>query len=771
LVVVTRYDLTALGWLQFEFVCTELLAADGVAPEAWLGEADTTRWATISAHSAQALAGRPVAGPTVACVVWFPRWATTNWDARNRLAEALGGGIEAEPGGSVIVLTNAIGNADLCSLASEHLPGEADIVVLGRAELGRLIDDRADLWLRVPAVLGVRGLDDLVGADAGRDSTFDLGAARALAPTFVATGAYQRCCDVVGRHRFAVLSGPPEMGKTAAARMLGLVRLCQGWEVCECTDPDALWRAYRRDGRQMFIADDAFGSTEYRADAAERWALDLDRILQHLDDRHVLVWTSRPAPLHAALRRIHRENGLQRFPRPGEVMVDATDLTDGEKALMLFRHAVAAGLGAGPRRVIRAQAANIVSDPYLTPERIRRLVAGRLAELEGDAPGGAEIAESIAFEIGSPTDAMAASLAALDADHRDILVAMLDAPPGPVPERDLAAAVRRHRHELAQPVAALVDRLEDHFLRRVPPTAVTWVHPSWRDLVIEQLGHDPVGRCGFLGRCGVEGALLALSVRGGSAGERHLPLLAGDADWDALLGHAGALVADLGLADRVRILRQVSAAVHDRKRVDDRHAVAELDALAGRLLERILPADLDPAGLVLLQEWYGLAALVHAAPPAPDVARLWIELVPTTGLNLASPSGVAALESWTALIDILRQYDPAALERFGVPAALSGLVGELFAVDARVLAGKVARDEAMALRRVARSLAGVFPDQRTALLVFSTDVFAFSHPPEEDEIEERPRVFTDPPRPTIVTRVLADLAEPSPRRFLRRRRP
>jgi conflict system STAND superfamily ATPase len=559
------------------------------------------------------------------------------------------------------------------------------------------------------------------------------------------------------------------MGKTAAARMLGLVRLCQGWEVCECTDPDALWRGYRRDGRQMFIADDAFGSTEYRADAAERWALDLDRILQHLDDRHVLVWTSRPAPLHAALRRIHRENGLQRFPRPGEVMVDATDLSDEEKALMLFRHAVAAGLGADPRRVIRAEAANIVGDPYLTPERIRRLVAGRLASLEGDPAGAAEIAEGIAFEIGSPTEAMAASLAALDADHRDILVAMLDAPPGPVPERDLAATVRRHRHELAQPVAALVDRLQDHFLRRVPPTAVTWVHPSWRDLVIEGVGHDPIGRCAFLGRCGVEGALLALSVSGGSAGERHLPFLVEDADWDALLGHVDALVAGLDPADRVRLLRQVSEAVHDRRRVDDRRAAAELDALAGRLLERILPADLDAAGLVLLEEWYILAALAHAASATPDVARLWIELLPTTDLNLASPADVAALESWTALIGILGRYDPAALERFGVPAALGGLVGQLFAVDARVLAGKVSRDDAMTLGRVARSLAGVFPEQRPVLMVFSTDVYAFSRRAEEEEIEQRPRVFTDPPRPTVVSRVLADLDGPSPRRFLRRR--
>jgi hypothetical protein len=520
----------------------------------------------------------------------------------------------------------------------------------------------------------------------------------------------------------------------------------------------------------MFIADDAFGSTEYRADSAERWARDLDRILQHMDERHVLVWTSRPAPLHAALRRIHRENGLQRFPGPGDVMVDATDLTDAEKALMLFRHAVAAGLGGGARSVIRAYAADIVGDPHLTPERIRRLVRGPLADLAGGFPGAATVADGIAFAIGRPTEAMSVSLAALDADHRDILVAMLDAPPAPVSERDLAAAARRHRQELAQPVSALVDRLQDHFLRRVPPTAVTWVHPSWRDLVIDQLERDPVRRRAFLERCGIEGALLALSVGGGPTGDRNLPLLVEDADWDALLGHVEALVADLDTLERVRLLRQVSEACVDRADEDDRRAVAELDALALHLLETILPAAIDATALVLLQEWYGLAGRVHAPSPSPDLARLWIEVVPTAASRLRSAADVAALESWTTLIDILSRHDPAALGRFGFPEAQSAVVGRLFAFDPRVLARRVAPEQTAALGRAAASLTGFFPEHRMALLTFSSHVLPLARARREDSATDRPRVFGDPPRPTIVSRVLADLDEPPRGRFGRRRR-
>ena len=34
--------------------------------------------------------------------------------------------------------------------------------------------------------------------------------------------------------------------------------------------------AFDAERPQLFVADDAFGSTEYRPDAADRWALELD---------------------------------------------------------------------------------------------------------------------------------------------------------------------------------------------------------------------------------------------------------------------------------------------------------------------------------------------------------------------------------------------------------------------------------------------------------------------------------------------------------------
>ena len=288
--------------------------------------------------------------------------------------------------------------------------------------------------------------------------------------------------------------------------------------------------------------------------------------------------------------------------------------------------------------------------------------------------------------------------------------------------------------------------------------------------MIDRLDRDAEGRGAFLDRCGLEGVLLALSVAGGPAGERNLPLLVEDADWDALLGHIEAVVAEVGTADRVRLMRQLAAAIDDGARRDDRRALAELDALAVRVLASVLPGDIDAAALILLQEWYALAGLVEAAPERPDVAGLWVETLPTDALDLRSPEDVSALETWTALIATLRRHDPAALERFGFPDAQEAVVAGLFATNARKLAHNLPREQTALLRGLARSLAEFFPALTTVLLIFSVEVYPYGLPPGEDEMEDRRRPLGPPPRPTIVPRVLADLDQPSTRRFWRRRR-
>ncbi len=420
--------LEELGWLQFERLCELVLEADaGIDPTRWEGSADTVR-SCVWEDELQ-LNGRILDPPVLIRCVWQRDEEAALPPAQHR---------------SVITFTN-------------HPVGEAvGDVVYGEAELLDAIRRLPALRFKLPSVLSLDAAPP--DPEALARSTIDIEATRELAHVFVPTPAWYQALAVLKDHHFLVLTGPPEMGKTAIARMLGLALLTEGWEVHEGTRPEQIEQRYDRKRRQLFIADDAFGSTEFRPDAAERWASDLERILRASDENHWLVWTSRSAPLRAGLRRLHRERGCARFPNPAAVQVDASALGIEEKTLMLYRHARAAGLSPEQRKLIRTHGTEIVEHPHFTPERIRRFVARPMPE--GD------VALAIEAELTEPTAGMAASYEALEPEQRELLMAMLDAPPGPVAERDLAAALRRHATSgLPQAPADLVDGLADHFLR------------------------------------------------------------------------------------------------------------------------------------------------------------------------------------------------------------------------------------------------------------------------------------------------------------------
>jgi hypothetical protein len=744
--VAAAYALDELGSLQFERLCTALLGEEaGLTPE-WdeAGIADAPDGVRLPAL------GVALAGPAEVRLAWIqPHRPVPLADVLRRRRSD---GHEATPA-SRLVLTNAAPGISAGA-------GAPHAAVLGPWELAALIDAHAAVRFRLPSVLGLRDLADLVPDGLHDRSSLDAAAAHALARVFAPTRAYERALAVVRRHGFAVLTGPPEMGKTAIARTIALAALSAGWEAHECIRPEQLCERYARDRPQVFVADDAFGSTEYRPDAAERWALELDRVLRATDERHWLLWTSRPAPLRAGLRRIHREHGVERWPQPAEVQVSAADLSVEEKALILFRHAKAARLPPELVAVVRRRGREIVDHPHLTPERIRRLVSDRLAPLAAGPAG--ELAELtalpddrlaavIATEIREPTEAMATSFRALPAEHRALLVALVDAPPGPVGERDLASAMRRHADGgLPRAPGELIDRLVDHFLRPVPPDAVTWVHPSWRDLVIDELAASAEARHRFLGSCGLDGLLLALSVGGGGAGERALPLLVGDADWDAATGRLERLLPTLGDPSALRLLTSLRAACEEPL---DRRARSEAAALAGRVLE-LLRATWDagrtPVTAGLLEAWYELAALCQALPPAQAVARAWVEVQPSPAPDLSDPAEVASLDEWSRLVAVLARHDPARLAALGFPAGQAGAIEALLGAF-----GGPRGEPDPPLARIARRLAPALPEPTRVLLRLAAA--SRVRPAEEDDL---PAAVPAPPPPAdalLVERILADL--------------
>ncbi len=173
---------------------------------------------------------------------------------------------------SLVVLTNHDPAAKAATAIRRALGARRiKVRVLGRTEIGHRLDARPELRRALPSVLGLRGLAELIDPDVAARSSLDREAATELATVFVPTRAYRRALGVLESYRFAVLTGPPEMGKTAIARMIALAQLTDGREAHECNRPQEILQVFDATRPQVFVADDAFGSTEYRPDAAERF--------------------------------------------------------------------------------------------------------------------------------------------------------------------------------------------------------------------------------------------------------------------------------------------------------------------------------------------------------------------------------------------------------------------------------------------------------------------------------------------------------------------
>ena len=194
---------------------------------------------------------------------------------------------------------------------------------------------------------------------------------------------------------------------------------------------------------------------------------------------------------------------------------------------------------------------------------------------------------------------------------------------------------------------------------------IEWVHPTWRDLVIETLIADDRARRRFLRRTGVHGVELALSTAGGRAGARRLPLIQTDADWDALADRLYELVAELEPQDLIAALAALTVAIDDLGAMP---ALQEAQALARTVLGRVASlwdAAGRPVAVDLLDGWLGLAGWLDPRPAAPELSVTWAELEPTRTPPLRDRAAIERFADWLVLCELLRSYEKARLEALG----------------------------------------------------------------------------------------------------------
>ena len=483
-----RYDLDKLGWFDFEQLCQSILKSlFGPAVIAWGGRGDHGRDAYTS-ESLPIIKGGPKNDGPFVFQVKFVENANA---AGAKPADALLHAVRQEAAAIVtrlandewddpnyyILLTNTVTSAELRGAVETELQKalpDCNVLCWGGTDVSGMLDSAPRVREAFPQLLGLRDLKALI-AEAMLSATLErsrsqLDKAARLATVFSPTAAYFAAQRVLHKHNFVVLTGPPEMGKTSIGLIIALGCVTEGWRFFDCTQPNDLLEARAGEGPMIFFVDDAFGSTEYRPDLAQPWGDQLERVLGRLDAQHRLIWTSRPAPLHAAIATMNLEGNAEHFPKPAEVMVDASRLTIPEKAMILYRHAKAAGLEHVAKKILLKNILTIVQNDHFTPERIRRFVTEVLPSLAAESDAAeklpALLSSKIKAEIETPTTRMRKSFENLNTKEKTFLLSLLDAPKGSISTEFAEAAAKRHlaANSVAE-VQELTSLLGDHFIR------------------------------------------------------------------------------------------------------------------------------------------------------------------------------------------------------------------------------------------------------------------------------------------------------------------
>jgi hypothetical protein len=578
--------------------------------------------------------------------------------------------------------------------------GSCAITVQGATDVCALLDLNIAAARSFPQILSLRNLfeilDQIVKNEIVQRTDAVLREAGALSGVFVPTKAFDEAWDILEKHNFVVLEGPPEMGKTAIAWMIAAVMLAQKWQAVDCDKPEDFFAAYANDRDQIFIADDAFGTTEYDVNRGSEWGRQLHKVIPKLDKRHWLVWTSRMHILRQALQEMSLQGAASKFPDHKEVIVKANKIENNERALMLYRHARAGNLDESAKAIVRKHAKGIVDNQHFTPERIRRFVREALPELLQQITAAAlneeQLASAITEAIENPTERMRKSYRQLDEEQRSVLVAMLDCERSPTVE-EVETATKRFQQP-RRPIQEEINLLKEGFLQESNPNShpgrhlsstagVDWIHPSYRDLVIEELERDAPASEHFLQKCSWVGLQLTLSIAGGDKGQRRYPLMTSDKSWMILENRLISLLKETTSEYRIgEILQAVRASL------DGTHGMEDVRARLARIIRAccdVVRNRLDMRQLDLneriLKEYYDLTMIIVPPPPIPDAYLLWKAVQTEFEAMLENAENEFinenVLSRWVRVIQFVLKTDRRLLIQSGFPEKYDELIEKL----------------------------------------------------------------------------------------------
>jgi len=215
--------------------------------------------------------------------------------------------------------------------------------------------------------------------------------------------------------------------------------------------------------------------------------------------------------------------------------------------------------------------------------------------------------------------------------------------------------------------------------------SIRWIHPSYRDLVINELVQDEKLRLQFLSLMDLEGIKIAVSQAGGATGDRRLPLMGSEKSWEMLQTRCLFLIntsePNVGL-NLLRVLRS-----------------AALDATAGvkcKLTEVLATCcdavrqSWDEKGITLkaeqLKDYFEASIAVETLPVSPQLGPSWrsaysdFKKAVSDVLKNSVALDEGALLEWARLTAVIRDNEPRYLKQIKFPETFESDLTELLRI-------------------------------------------------------------------------------------------
>ena len=370
------YDLHTLGWRSFQDLCLAVTRSIlGQTVQSFLDSHDGGRDGAFTGiwqqQKGESLSGRFVI-----------QWKFTSKPHENLTLSRLSEDFEkaqrlASDGrcDCYILLTNAGISGTLDEDIGNRLKdiGINSYEAYGADWIREQIVASAKLRAMVPRVYGLGDLSQILDARANDQTRAILQSLQSDLEKLVNTDAYSKAISTLQEHSLVILLGAPASGKTTIASQLTMAALdemaAQTFKLDHPTDLRKHWNVHEK--HQFFYIDDAFGTTQYRADLAEAWNRQLPHLRTILANGSKVVLTSRDYIFRRAVTDL-KSNELPLL-RDAEVVINVQDLSLIEKEQMLYNHIK---LGAQPRawrRSIMPLLPDVAANPHFMPELARRL--------------------------------------------------------------------------------------------------------------------------------------------------------------------------------------------------------------------------------------------------------------------------------------------------------------------------------------------------------------------------------------------------------------